>query len=448
MNIDTPNLVSGRGYGITYWHELFTERQRTLLTTYCELIGDVSRKIDVDYQHKHLEINTEKKERYIKAIVTYLALGIGKIADYNSAFVLWSPTRDQAKNTFARQALPMTWGFAEVNPFARAAGDFSVSVDGISKVLEKFTNVTYGQSSQKDAFDIGTLNLTPIISTDPPYYDNVGYADLSDYFYIWLRCALKGFYPDLFATLATPKTTELVALNHRFQGDKIKAEKYFENGLRKVFQTFLNSADTKYPLTIYYAFRQTENEDEDEGKNNSLNEVLRASTGWETMLEGLIYNGFQITGTWPIRTERTGRMLSIGTNALASSIVLVCHPQPTDSSNTTRREFLSMLKREIPLALHKLQQGNIAPVDLAQAAIGPGMAIFSRYKAVLEADGSIMRVRAALTLINQALDQYLAEQEGEYDGDTRWALAWFEQYGHDQGPYGVAETLVKLRIPA
>jgi putative DNA methylase len=236
-----------------------------------------------------------------------------------------------------------------------------------------------------------------------------------------------------------PKSQELVANAFRFNDDKSKAEDFFEAGLRKVFRNFQSILNSKSPFTVYYAFKQAEVDNDDdsgEGVSNS-----RASTGWETMLDGLIGAGFEITGTWPIRTERQGRSVGQGTNALASSIVLVCRPRPESATTIPRRDLLPMLRRELAFALRQLQQGSIAPVDLAQAAIGPGMAVFSRYKTVLEADGTIVGVRTALSLINQALDEYLTEQEGEYDSDTRWALAWYEQYGHDQGPYGVAETL-------
>jgi len=436
MNVETSNLVSGRGYGIQYWHELFTTRQLIMLSTYCDLIQEVRHKIQ-----KHAEMaHVNNVNEYIDAIATYLGLAVSKLADYNSSYVVWSPTRDQAKGTFARQALPMVWDFAEVNSFAEAAGDFSTSLRGILEAISNLPINGLGESRQGDATALKGYSKL-VISTDPPYYDNICYADLSDYFYIWQRHALGKIYPDLFATMLVPKSNELVAAAYRFNGDSQKAESFFEDGLRKAFANFKELASNLSPITVYYAFKQSE-EDELPTEGNS---GKRASTGWETMLSGLITSGFQVNGTWPIRTERESRTISLGTNALASSIVLVCRPRDDDAPTITRRELLAILKRELPTAFQKLQQGNIAPVDLAQAAIGPGMAIFSRYKAVLEADGSAMRVRAALTLINQSLDEFLAEQEGEYDSDTRWSLAWFEQYGHDQGSYGVAETLSKAK---
>jgi putative DNA methylase len=271
-------------------------------------------------------------------------------------------------------------------------------------------------------------------------------ADLSDFFYVWLRLSLGKVYPHLFSTLLVPKAQELVTTPYRFNGDKERAKRFFEEGLGKAFVQIHKIAQSSYPITIYYAFKQAEAQIEDSEESNRITTI--ASTGWETMLEGLLKAGFTISGTWPMRTERGGRTNSIEANALASSIVLVCHPRPTDAPITTRRDFLNALKRELPKALRDLQRGNIAPVDLAQATIGPGMAVFSRYSKVLESNGTPMRVRTALHLINQALDEVLAEQEGEYDADTRWAVAWFEQYGMEEGPYGVAETLSKAKNSA
>jgi putative DNA methylase len=278
-----------------------------------------------------------------------------------------------------------------------------------------------------------------LFSTDPPYYDNIGYADLSDFFYVWLRRSLNFLYPELFSTLLVPKKQELVATPYRFGGSKEAAQSFFEQGFSRAFDQMRKLQLSGYPLTVYYAFKQAESESEQDGTNN------RASTGWETMLEGLIQSGFQVTATWPMRSELTNRMLASGTNALASSIVLACRPRPETARITTRKDFLSSLKKELPLALRNLQKGNIAPVDLAQAAIGPGMAVFSQYKRVLETDGSQMQVRTALGLINQGLDEVLSELESEFDPDTRWALAWFEQHQFEEGPYGEAEVLATAK---
>ncbi|HTU22450.1 MAG TPA: hypothetical protein VMG10_30700 [Gemmataceae bacterium] len=304
-----------------------------------------------------------------------------------------------------------------------------------------------GRRKQLDATAVINGTEHPMISTDPPYYDNIGYADLSDFFYIWLRRSLKGVYPSLFATALTPKAQELIASPYRHDGNKLTAQKFFETGLGQAFARMHEAQTCDYPLTVYYAFKQSEalegNHDYD-----SSEVVKTASTGWETMLAGLILSGFSITGTWPMRTELGNRMVGMGTNVLASSIVLVCRPRPASASLATRKEFMNALRRELPDALKNLQHGNIAPVDLAQASIGPGMAVFTRYSKVIETDGCAMPVRTALGIINQVLDEVLAEQEGEFDADTRWALAWFEQFGIDEGAFGDAETLSKAKDTA
>ena len=278
------------------------------------------------------------------------------------------------------------------------------------------------------------ISHVKVISTDPPYYDNIPYADLSDFFYVWLRRSLRSVFPDLFATLATPKAEELVATPY-LHGGKKEAEKFFLDGMALAMRRLAEQAHPDFPLTIYYAFKQME----------VKGDAGIASTGWETFLDAVIRSGFVIMGTWPMRTELDRRMRSMGSNALASSIVLVCRQRPTDALLATRRQFVSALKTELPTALTHLQRGNIAPVDLAQAAIGPGMAIYTRYAKVLDTHGQPLPVRDALALINQTLDEVLAEQEGDFDADTRWALAWFEQAGFDDGDYGVAETLSKAK---
>lgn len=276
-----------------------------------------------------------------------------------------------------------------------------------------------------------------MVCTDPPYYDNVPYADLSDFFYVWFRQCLKRVYPELFSTILVPKSQELIAEPARHGGDWSEASDFFEEGLRRSFENILNIQDNEYPFTIFYAFKQAE---------DTVDGASRVSTGWEKMLQGLLDAGTVITGTWPIRTEKPGGLREVNRAALASSIVLVCRRRPADATLTTRRGFITDLRDELPDALRRLQQGNIAPVDLAQASIGPGMAIFSRYSKVTEAaDGKPMPVRAALAVINQVLDEVLASQEADFDGDTRWAVAWFEQHGLDEGSAGVAETLSKAK---
>ena len=419
MNQNTSNLVSGRGYGITHWHEIFTSRQLLALTTFNDLVREAREKILAEAINSGmpddkmgLNDSGTGAMAYADAVTLYLALGVSKLSDYNSSIALWSPTRDQAKATFARQALPMTWDFAEVNPFAEAAGDIVVTLKGICEALVKSIPTTgQGWASQVDSSAIQAKQRI-LISTDPPYYDNICYSDLSDYFYIWLRRSLGTIFPDLFSTMLVPKTEELVATPYRFNGDRVKARSFFEEGLANAFEKMRGLQHDGYPITVYYAFKQAE-DDENDSDDRVAQSI--ASTGWETMLEGLLKAAFQVTGTWPMRSERTARSTAISTNALASSIVLVCRPRPENASMTTRRDFLSALKKELPDALRKLQQGNIAPVDLAQAAIGPGMAVFSRYSKVIEADGSPMKVRTALALINQTLDEVLIEQEGEID---------------------------------
>ena len=432
----TPN------YGMITFADLFTNRQLVALTTFSDLIKEAREKVREDTvaaglpdDGKPLREGGRGATAYADAVATYLAFAVDKAADYWNTIATWANTGEFIRNCFARQAVPMTWDFVECNPFSNSTANISACLDWVTKSLVLLPSIYYGKADQIDITKEQFKFQNVIISTDPPYYDNIGYADLSDFFYIWLRRSLKEIYPEFFGTLLTPKADELVATPYRFGGDREKAQKFFEEGLRRAFENLRRVAHPDYPVTIYYAFKQAETD----GNGESV------STGWETMLESLISAGFQITGTWPLRTERTGRSVSIGTNALASSIVLVCRPRLDDAPVTTRRDFLKELKRELPKALKELQKGNIAPVDLAQASIGPGMAIFSRYSRVLEADGSPMTVRTALALINQALDEYLAEQEAEYDPDTRWAVAWFEQYGFSEGPYGDAETLSKAK---
>jgi len=442
MNQATPNLVSGRGYGITQWREVFTSRQLVMLSTFCDLIDEIRNRIQQEAS------NITDSQEYTDAVITYLAEAVSKLTTFHNKFSYWRVKENKSATGFGKQALAMTWDYAEVNPFAGAGGDFS---EIVCKAAPKVISQTLpanplGTVKHMNAIKITPTLPSPIISTDPPYYDNIGYSDLSDFFYIWLRRMIGAVYPELFATLLTPKDEELVAASYRFNGEAKRAHEFFENGLEKVFSSMNRVLNPMYPLTVYYAFRQTESGSEYDEDNEEL--INSVSTGWETMLEGLLKAGFNITGTWPIRTENKTRMLATGsggTNALASSIVLVCRSRPDDASPATRRELLAALKRELPPALKQLQQGAIAPVDLAQAAIGPGMAVFSRYAKVLEADGSAMRVRTALALINQTLDEFLAEQEGEFDGDTRWALAWFEQHGHEEGPFGEAETLSRAK---
>lgn len=446
MNQETSNLVSGRGYGITHWHEIFTSRQLVALTTFSDLVKEVREKIKQDAVAAGMtDDNSSLNEggigatAYADAIATYLVFAVDKVADYCSSTCSWNIGRDGLRNTFARQAIPMTWDYAEANPLSDSTGNILGALDWIATVIEQSSCNANGIVKQIDATTSEIYRESIVVSTDPPYYDNIGYADLSDFFYVWLRRSLSSIYPDLFSTLLVPKEPELVATSYRFGGSKQKAKEFFEQGLNKAFERMRKMASEKYPLTIYYAFKQTETETDDNGSSST------SSTGWETMLEGLIKAGFSITGTLPMRTERSSRTIATDTNALASSIALVCRPRLDDAPSATRRQFLKQLQTEFPIDLKNLQQGNIAPVDLAQASIGLGMSVFSRYSQVLEADGNPMRVRTALQIINSYIDEFLNEQEGEFDPDTRWALTWFEQYQFEDGQYGDAETLSKAK---
>ncbi|MDJ1180774.1 DUF1156 domain-containing protein [Roseofilum sp. BLCC_M91] len=437
----TPN------YGMKKISDLFTPRQLVALTTFSDLVSEAREQATQDAIAAGLpdddvplnEVGTGARA-YGEAIAVYLAFGVSRAANTLCTIARWTASRDQTVTAFARQAIPMTWDYPDVNPFSGAAGDLQVSLSSICEVLERNQINSNGQAIQHDAIAPHPNDTTPkLISTDPPYFDNIGYADLSDFFYVWLRRSLGSIYPNICSTLLVPKAQELVATPYRFGGSKQKAKEFFEEGLSKTFERLNKVVYSDYPLTVYYAFKQEETDQKGQDDESV------ASTGWETMLEGLINKNFSIDGTWPMRSELSNRMVASGTNALASSIVLVCRPRPTDAAKITRRQLLTELKRQLPHALKTLQQGNIAPVDLAQASIGPGMAIFSKYAAVLENDGSPLRVRTALQLINQILDEFLTEQEGEFDGDTRWALTWFEQHQFNEGQYGDAETLSKAK---
>jgi putative DNA methylase len=414
-----------QAYGMVRHRNLFTDRQLIALCTFSDLVTEANERVLAD----------GGSEGYADAITTYLGLATSKLSEALSSLVRWKPSMDQAIGTFARQALPMVWDFAESNPFNGFAGDLGTTIRTMDRALGGLPIQAGARAEQLDATAVSPIQ--PVLyATDPPYYDNIGYADLSDFFYVWLRRSLKAVYPDLFSTLLVPKAQELIASPYRHDGDRRAAEKHFESGIAIAFERMRQTQAAGFPMTVIYAFKQAEASD----GFGSL-----ASTGWETMLDGLLRAGLSVHGTWPLRSELSNRMLASGTNALASSIALVCRPRPEDSPLATRKELLGALKAELPDALRKLQSGNIAPVDLAQSAIGPGMGVFSRYSKVVEADGTAMTVRTALGLINQMLDETLSEQEGDFDGDTRWALAWFEESGVNPGPYGKAETLSKAK---
>ncbi len=415
-----------KNYGLTTWDKLFSNRQLVLLCAACDLIPEV-----------HSKVEAMSDSIYADAISTYLGLAVSKLADAQSTLCRWKPSMDQTIATFGRQALPMVWDFAESNGFAEMAGDIGTTLKTIVRSLVQLPSQLKACVSQANAEAI-PISQPKVFSTDPPYYDNISYANLADFFYVWLRRSLMPVFPDLLSTLLVPKGEELIAEPGRHSSAE-EARDFFRQGMERVFTRLRAGSDSRFPTTIYYAFKQAEDSNEDEDFETET--VSRVSTGWETFLQGLVDARWQIDGTWPMRTELGNRMRSMSSNALASSIVLVCRVRHPDAEVASRRDFLAALKRELPEALRNLQKGNIAPVDLAQAAIGPGMAVFSRYAKVLETDGSAMGVRTALSLINQSLDEVLAEQEGEFDADTRWALAWFDQSGFTEGAYGTAETL-------
>jgi len=420
-----PRAITTTNYGIDSHDKLFTARQLRTLATFANLVGEARSKVLAD----------GGEEDYADAIATYLGLAVGRLANRGSSQCFWNPSGDKVEQVFARPALPMIWAYAEANPFSKSTGNFLGQVGYLVRALARVPAEGEADVRQLDAQAPRRIDGRAMVCTDPPYYDNVPFADLSDFFYVWLRRALKDVHPDLFSTILVPKAHELIAEPARHDGWDTAA-RFFEDGLRRSFENILAVQDDEYPFTLFYAFKQAEDKADGAG---------RVSTGWETMLQGLLDAGATITGTWPVRTERSGGLREVGRAALASSIVLVCRRRSASAPLTTRRDFITTLRSELPIALQQLQQGNIAPVDLAQASIGPGMAVFSRYFRVVEADGSTMPVRAALAIINQVLDEVLASQEHEFDSDTRWAVAWFEEMGLNQGSAGRAETLSKAK---
>ena len=442
VQLEGKTRVNVSNYGLNIYGDLFTPRQLVALTTFSDLVTEAQARIRRDAiaagvpdDNRPLREGGTGATAYSESVGVYLAFALDKVADRGSTLGRWDPTPTQSGiiNAFSRQALPMTWDFAEANPLGAASGNYKSAVDLVAKALLVALPSAPAYTRQDDA---GTQSVSAdkLVSTDPPYYDNIGYADLSDFFYVWLRRSLRPVFPDLFATLAVPKAEELVATPYR-HGNKKKAEAFFLAGMTDAMRRLAEQAHPGFPVTIYYAFKQSEKKG-DEGTS---------STGWETFLDAVIEAGFSITGTWPMRTELGNRMIGMGTNALASSIVLVCRQRPADAPMATRREFVAALKSELPVALAHLQRSNIAPVDLAQAAIGPGMAVYTCYAKVLDAAGKALSVREALVLINQTLDETLVQQEGDFDADSRWALAWFEQFGFDEGEYGIAEMLSKAK---
>ena len=431
----TPN------YGMMNYSDLFTNRQLTALTTFSSLVAEAQAKAEADAvaagvvnDHSALSAGGSGARAYGEAVGVYLAFVIDKMTDYNSSICSWNPPREGLRNTFGRQAIPMVWDYAEANPFSNSSGCFDNMAEWVTKCISELPANQISEVSQFDAqSDCGLRNI--MVSSDPPYYDNIGYADLSDFFYVWMRQSLKDTYPKLFRTMLVPKAEELVATPYRFEGSTEKARDFFEDGMLHTCQQIYQYAREDIPVTIYYAYKQSDTDEDSK----------TASTGWETMLSAIIRAGFAITGTWPMSTEREGRTIGIGTNALASSIVLVCRKRPADAPQTTRRGFIAELKRELRPALQKLQRSNIAPVDLAQSAIGPGMGVYSHYGRVLEADGSAMTVRSALQIINQELDVYFNEQDGELDANSRFCVDLYTQNAFNNLTYGDADTLARAK---
>jgi putative DNA methylase len=430
-------------YGIDHFDGLFTSRQLVALGIFSELVREARERVRKDAQDLMIPEGEAAQrqggkgaESYAEAVAVYLACAVSRSADFWSSMCIWAnqPKNELVTHLFGRQAISMAWDFGEANPFSDSGGNFLKNLDYVGRVVEFLPAGVAGHACQQDAAT-NELSTSRVISTDPPYYDNVPYADLSDYFYVWLRRSQRDVFPELFATLAVPKTEELVAFSYRHEDGKLGAERFFLSGMTAAMRRIAEQGHPAFPVSIYYAFKQAEND----------NYGAVGSTGWETFLGAVIAAGFSISGTWPVRTERSGRMRENSSNALASSIVLVCRPRPATAETVSRRAFLRELNQVLPEALDEMTLGSgddrspVAPVDLSQAIIGPGMAVFSKYSAVLEADGTPMTVQAALRLINR----FLAEDD--FDHDTQFCLHWFEQYGWREGRFGEADTLARAK---
>ncbi len=437
-------------YGMTKHRDLFTPRQLVALTTFSDLVTEARAQVlrDAVAAGMHtgevsLDDGGNGAVAYADAVATYLGIANDRVAMSINSLARWNSVGAKIQHCFGRQALPMIWDYADANVFFTSTGSWEAAIEMTINPLHEISQLQPAYSNQLDAASALALK-TSLISTDPPYYDNIGYADLSDFFYVWLRKSIGSIYPRLFSTVLVPKKQELVATPYRFEGNREKAREFFEKGLAQGFTQMRSTQAASYPMAVYYAFKQTEIEDEEEDDDDDATTAI-SSTGWETMLDGLLRAGFQVTGTWPIRTEMKTRQVAMGANALASSIVLACRPRPENAPMSTRKDFLRVLRQELPAELKVLTSGRVAPVDLAQAAIGPGMAVYSRYSRVLEPDGSAMSIRTALQQINEVIQTYFAEREGELDSDTQFCLTWYKQYGTVASPYGVAETLSKAK---
>jgi putative DNA methylase len=441
---DWPGRINVVRYGLTEFADLFTSRQLLVLTTFSDRVIETRDRVLQDALSagatpgNRLEAGGTDAEAYADAVATYLGAALSRTLNKSTSICSWdsSPKMEAVRGLFARQAIPMAWDYAEANVFGGSSGNYLEDLDWVTRVLERLPIVVVDNARAVQANAASTATAGALLSTDPPYYDNIGYSDLSDFFYVWLRRSLRTVHPDLLSTMLVPKAEELVANPYRHDGME-GAKEFFEDGFRRVFARARETALDEFPITVFYAFKQA-----DAGEDGT------ASTGWETLLDGMIRSGWAITATWPMRSELSNRMLSQGTNALASSIVLALRPRPDDAPTMDRRGLIAALHDELPDALRKLQQGTIAPVDLPQAAIGPGMAVFSRYVKVIENDGTTMTVRSALARINEILDEVLNEQEGDFDSASRFAIAWYRHNGYAMGTFGVADDLARARNTA
>lgn len=431
-----PQYMAPPRYGFSHFKDLFTSRQLLSLTTISDLIHEL-----------YNELKSSVDNEYLKVLILYLFFSLDRLADYNNTFTQWLPSSYQQKPLFRSNRFGIMWNYPEANPIGLRAicwgNCIGIISEGLAVTLTNFCK--QGKAFQKNAEVSNSELKNLLVSTDPPYYNNIPYADLMDFFYVWMKKNLEPYFPEMTKTILTPKTEELVANEFRFEGDKVKAKDHFEGGFKRAFTVLKNAMDKRFPMTIYYAFKQEEEEEVDEIDGEEINNEISLTTGWETILEAVVQSGFQITATWPLRASQQWRLRAMSSNALASYIVMVCRMRNEDAPSITRRQYLQELKKELPLALTILQHSNLAPVDLAQAALGPGMGIYSRYSAIQEQDGTKMKVRTALSLINKTLDEILTEQEGDFDAETRWALAWFEQYGSDKQQYGPAESLSRAK---
>ena len=429
----TPN------YGMTSFADLFTDRQLVALTTFSDLVSAAREKVladalaaGMDAAAPGLADGGTGAQAYADAVATYLGLCVSKLSNLSSTITSWMNDRGALRETFARQAIPMVWDFAESNPFSHSGGCIDTVID---KVCRFVASITEGYSRpaiiQMDAAGQVRLPSQSIVATDPPYYDNIGYADLSDFFYVWQRRTLRDIWPDLFRRVLVPKDEELVATPYR-HGSRQVAESFFLDGMTKALANIRASTSSDFPVTIYYAFKQSE----------AAKEGL-TSPGWASFLQAVFDRGYVIDGTWPIKTESSGRSIGQGSNALASSIVLVCRKRPDDAPVIVRRDFVAQLRSALPAALDKIRVGGVSPVDMAQASIGPGMGVFTAASQVLEPDDTPMTVRTAIALINQVRDELSGEEATGYDPDTRFCIDWFEAFGMDEGNSGDAITMAQ-----